>query len=422
MKINSMNLLLNLLGNEANFYLNKVLLYKLGLEESFFITYLLDQFKLLKNEDKLREDLSFYASNSSISIYTTISEFRISELKKSAIEKGIIKISQEGIPTKTYYYINFDKLLEIVSTDKSMMELAYEYAKINNYKNEIETSIDSLEDVENLQKQSVKSLRFICKENNISYTGNDRKNILINKIVKVVNPNIFEKLNLSNTNFITVDDISSTSEQKNCPLVVSKTDTNQVLIKPNTNTCHVHVRDCEIENLLKSFDINYTDANVESINLILEKLNGDKELLKEYIVSFYEEITRNSYAIKDIKAFFSSRLKTPNEFLIKKLISKKNLEIEKIKKEEEVQKQTELIEEKRRIDEQEKIEIDLFIQKFKKLSLEKQEIILNKAEKNKLNKNPEMAESLSLFKENSKNVYRNMLLNEIREVMKELKG
>lgn len=412
MKINSTDLLLNLLGAEVNFYLNRILLYKLGLEEAFFMTYLLDQFKLLRNEGKLRKDNSFYASNSSISLYTTISEFRISELKKSAISKEIIRIKQEGIPTKTYYYINFDKLLEIVSTDKGIMEIAYEYAKIYNYKNNIETSMESLEDIENLKKQSVKSLRFICKENNISYTGNDRKDTLINKIIETINPKLFLELEKANTDFIAVDEISSTSGQKNCPLVVRKTVTNQVLIKPNTNTCHDRVPG--IENLLKSFDVNYTNTNVESINLIFEKLDNDKELLKEYLIEFYQELLRNSYDIKNKSAFFSSKLKTPNEFLIKKLLAKKNVELEKIKKEEE-----KIVALKTEEDNKEKILKSYeMMDKFNNLSSEKQEEILKEAEEKYILKSTEdEINTMKNIKNFSTELYRKFLIKEIKNIM-----
>lgn len=421
--INSMTLLLNLLGAEANYYLNKTLLYTLGLEESFFITYLLDQFKLFKNEGKLREDLSFYMSNSKISVYTTISEFRITELKKSAVNKGIINIVQEGIPTKSYYYVDFDKLLEIISTNKSFTELAYEYAKI---KNGINDSIENIEDIVDLRKHSVKSLRFLCKENKISYTGNDNKETLINKLIEKKNPELFENIN-TNDYFSTVDDISSTSGQPIQPLwengnydvpsgqffrplVDSKTVTKQILIKTNTNTCHV--RDREIENLFKELEINYTDTNVESTNIILNKLSNDKGLLKEYIVNFYNQVIKNAFNIQNKSAFFSAKLKEPDELLIKKLLSKKNLENEEQKIIEEEAKKEE--EERKRI-----VDTDELIDKFKKLTPEMQEEIVKKAEKNKIRNFPSIAMTLEEVKNVSRNVYYRMLAIDIKEILLE---
>lgn len=425
MKVDSKNLVLNLLGQDANLQINKKLLLTLGLELGIFTSYLIDQYKYFSSVNGLREDESFYATNFDIQLYTTMNEYQIKKCKKEGKELGIFQVNMEGMPLKTYYYLDFNKILEIVATEKSNFELAYENIFEEQNINEINSEID----IDNLKKLTYQELRFYCKNNNIKYSGSATKKIdLINLIIKNKLPE------LTNTDFSTVSCIPPTSEciihslPKNNDLNISSESIDHPLVsrnstpiprtnKPIINTCHDLVRDNEIENLLKSFDINYTNKNVESINLILKNLNGDKELLKEYIVSFYEEITRNSYAIKDIKAFFSSKLKEPNELLIKKLLSKKNLEIEKIQKEKKLKEELEIIEKKKKEEEKHNIEIDLTLKRFKELSIEKQEFVLNKAERNKLNKNPELSETLKIFKENSENVYYKILINEIHELM-----
>ncbi len=125
MKLDSKNLVLNLLGTDANIQINKKILLTLKLEEAFFLSYLIDQYKYFEREGKLREDGSFYTSNMDIALYTTFNNSQIARVKKSGVEKGLFKISLEDSRTKSYYYLNFDKILEMIGTEKSNMELAY---------------------------------------------------------------------------------------------------------------------------------------------------------------------------------------------------------------------------------------------------------------------------------------------------------
>ncbi|MDD7410075.1 MAG: hypothetical protein SOY60_05095 [Fusobacterium gastrosuis] len=407
MKLNSKNLVLNLLGTDSNIQVNKKVLLTLGLEEAFFLSYLIDQYKYLEREEKLREDGSFYASNMDIALYTTLNNSQISKIKRAGVEKNLFKISKEGLETKTYYYLNFDKILEIIGTEKSNLELAYNNIFKNN---ENELSIETEEDIINLNKFSVKELRLMCKENQIKYTGVDNKKSLINKIIEFKNPVLFKVI--TNNDFFTVDVIASTSGQEVRPLTKNEllsyssgqeirplvdefSVTNHDIIKPRINTCHV--RDHEIENLFKELEINYTDTNVESTNIILRKLNNDKELLKEYIVNFYHQVISTAFNIQNKSAFFSSKLKEPNELLIKKLLSKQQSEIEKKKKEEEKLKFEE--EERKKTKEMERInvETDLILAKLNSFSIEDKRKIITKAE-NKI-ESIESKESLNFIKE-----------------------
>lgn len=425
MKLDSKSLVLNLLGTDANIQINKKVLLTLGLEEAFFLSYLIDQYKYFEREGLLREDGSFYSSNMDIALYTTLNNSQIVRIKKAGVNKELFKISLEESRTKSYYYLNFDKILEMIGTEKTNFELAYD-SKFDSEK--ININIETFEDIENLRKLTFNELRFLCKQNKIKYTGNDKKEILINKIVEIKNP-----LLSSNIQFTSVNNISFTSEQKNRSLrknedstnlvnentltVSEKSMTNHDIINQEQISCHV--RDREIENLFHELDINYTDSNVESANKILKSLNEDKELLKEYIITFYTQTVKNAFNIQNKSAFFSAKLKIPDEILIKKLLSKKSLKLEEEKKKIKKLKEIELLEEKNRKKEEQRVEIDLILKKFNELSIEKQEKILHIAEEKRLKKVPDIATSLYLFKENSKTTYYRMLSSDIKEVFLE---
>ena len=84
-----------------------------------------------------------------IALYTTFNNSQIARVKKSGVEKELFKISLEDSRTKSYYYLNFDKILEMIGTEKSNMELAYK-SRFDSEK--IELEINNLDDIENLKK------------------------------------------------------------------------------------------------------------------------------------------------------------------------------------------------------------------------------------------------------------------------------
>lgn len=418
MKLDSRNLVLNLLGQDANLQINKKLLLTLGLELGIFTSYLIDQYKYFANNNSLRQDDSFYATNFDIQLYTTMNEYQIKKCKKQGQELGVFRVNMEGIPTKTYYYLEFQKILEIIATEKSNFELAYENIFIEeNRNNEITSEID----IENLKKLTYQELRFYCKNNNIKYSGNATKKIdLINLILKEKAPH------LSNADFITVGCIPPTSEYITYPLTKNKTlETSSECIdyslvsristpiprtnKPRINTCHV--RDHEIENLFKELNINYTDTNVENTNILLERLNGDKKLLQEYILVFYEKTIKNAFNIQNKSAFFSAKLKEPDEFLIKKLLTKKEAEIESFRiVEEQTKKETE--------EEKKVLEVINIVEKTKTLEETLKEKIVKKAEKKYLQDNEDKdLDYLEFIKRGSKDIFYRIISSQLKDIL-----
>ena len=307
MKLDSKNLVLNLLGTDANIQINKKVLLTLKLEEAFFLSYLIDQYKYFEKEGKLRQDGSFYASNMDIALYTTFNNSQIARVKKAGLEKELFRISLEDSRTKSYYYLNFDKILEMIETEKSNMELAYK-SRFDSEKIEIE--MNNVEDIDNLKKFTFNELRFYCKENKIKYSGNDKKGDLIKKIIEFKNPALLEK-----AHFSTVNDISLTVSEKSI--------TNQEQINQEKNTCHVHEKfknkkDKEIENIFHELGINYTDTNEASSLLILKQFDGNKSLLKKYLLSIHNQLKKLTN-IKNLAALFSKKLKEIDFILLKQI-------------------------------------------------------------------------------------------------------
>ena len=422
MKLDSKNLVLNLLGTDANIQINKKILLTLKLEEAFFLSYLIDQYKYFEREGKLREDGSFYTSNMDIALYTTFNNSQIARVKKSGVEKGLFKISLEDSRTKSYYYLNFDKILEMIGTEKSNMELAYK-SRFDSEK--IDLEINNLEDIENLKKFTFNELRFYCKENKIKYSGNDKKDNLIKKIIENKNPNLISK-----AHFSTVNDISFTSEQKNRSLtkngkledgvsdisltVSEKFITNQEQINQEQNTCHVHEKnkkDEKIESIFHELGINYTDTNEASCLLILNEFEGNKILLEKYLINIYKQLEKLTN-IKNLAALFSKKLKDIDYSLINKIKKENKNNIEKT-----LENQKKIKDEERMIENT--INMDKIIDNFLSLDKEIQENVVNLAEQKFLKENPQT--NLDMFKAIKKSSYRSylrMIYSKLLEIIK----
>lgn len=423
MKLDSKNLVLNLLGTDANIQINKKILLTLKLEEAFFLSYLIDQYKYFEREGKLREDGSFYTSNMDIALYTTFNNSQIARVKKSGVEKGLFKISLEDSRTKSYYYLNFDKILEMIGTEKSNMELAYK-SRFDSEK--IDLEINNLEDIENLKKFTFNELRFYCKENKIKYSGNDKKDNLIKKIIENKNPNLISK-----SHFSTVNDISFTGEQKNRSLtkngkledgvsdisltVSEKSITNQEQINQEQNTCHVHEKnkkDEKIESIFHELGINYTDTNEASCLLILNEFEDNKILLEKYLLIIHKQLEKLTN-IKNLAALFSKKLKEIDYSLINKIKKENKDNIEKI-----LEEQKKIKDEERRIENS--ICMDKIIDNFLSLDKEIQENVVNLAEQKFLKENPQT--NLDMFKAIKKRSYRShlrMIYSKLLEIIKD---
>lgn len=442
MKIDSKSFVLNTLSQDASWITNKKIFFTLGHQLTQILVYLIDQYKYFEANNALRQDGSFYISNIDLQVYNTMNESQIQTLKKRGIEEGIFKISLEGIPVKSYYYLNFDKIAEIGATDKTNNELALEYFKKTTGV-DIELQVNNEEDILNLNKLSYKELRFYCKRNNITYTGKHKtKNSLIELILEKQCPELLK------ADFSTVDDISSTSGQKNIhcgisvdekistsgqknihceeivsseiqwtenrPLVEEISAHNQEQINQEQNTCHVHEKnkkDEKIENIFHELGINYTDTNEASCLLILNEFEGNKILLEKYLLIIYKQLERLTN-IKNLAALFSKKLKEIDYSLINKIKKENKNNVEKTLK-----NQKKIKDEERSIENTNNM--DKIIDNFLSLDKEIQENIVNLAEQNYLKENSVInIEMLKAIKKNTYRTYLKMIYFKLLEIIK----
>ena len=442
MKIDSKSFVLNTLSQDASWITNKKIFFTLGHQLTQILVYLIDQYKYFEANNALRKDGSFYISNIDLQVYNTMNENQIQTLKKKGVEEGIFKISLEGIPVKSYYYLNFDKIAEIGATDKTNNELALEYFKKTTGV-DIELQVNNEEDILNLNKLSYKELRFYCKRNNITYTGKHKtKNSLIELILEKQCPELLK------ADFSTVDDISSTSGRKNIhcgisvdekistsgqknihceeivsseiqwtekrPLVEEISAHNQEQINQEQNTCHVHEKnkkDEKIESIFHELGINYTDTNEASCLLILNEFEDNKILLEKYLLIIHKQLEKLTN-IKNLAALFSKKLKEIDYSLINKIKKENKDNIEKI-----LEEQKKIKDEERRIENS--ICMDKIIDNFLSLDKEIQENVVNLAEQNYLKENSVInIEMLKVIKKNTYRTYLKMIYFKLLEIIK----
>lgn len=313
MNINYENLLYSTLSQEANLFVNKKILAQVGLNLAAFISFLIDKGRYHKSNDELTEDGYFFATNEDIHLFTGIPRTSITKLKKQGQELGLFstKKLENSFKSATHYKLNFEKILTILSVDKSVLELAYERALPE--ENKIEEFSEST-----LIKFSCRELRLVCKKLEIPYSGKDNKMDLINKILDKT---------LENKGLNKWTEKPSTSGQKNHPLknssqVDGKTVhqwTEKLSIGGQEN-CHKKNQNQKkqnqknqiiddslkiFENLFNEFEITFTKTNQTSVLKLLRTMK-EKDVI-QYLKETYENI-KETPNVKSIARLFSSKI------------------------------------------------------------------------------------------------------------------
>ena len=116
----------DLLTQDSFFILNRKLNSCIGLILSAFLVFLLDKEKYHKYNNELTKDGFFYATDMDIMLMTGLTSSQVSKLKKEAEEKEFVSVKKEGIPLKTYYKVNLQKINDILNLNKSAIELSYQ--------------------------------------------------------------------------------------------------------------------------------------------------------------------------------------------------------------------------------------------------------------------------------------------------------
>ena len=338
MNINYENLLYSTLSQEANLFVNKKILAQDGLNLAAFISFLIDKGRYHKSNDELTEDGYFFATNEDIHLFTGIPRTSITKLKKQGQELGLFstKKLENSFKSATHYKLNFEKILTILSVDKSVLELAYERALPEN-ENKIENFSEST-----LIKFSCRELRLVCKKSEIPYSGKDNKMDLINKILDKT---------LENKGLNKWTEKASTSGQENNPLKISsqvdgKTVhqwTEKVSIGGQEN-CHKKNQNQKNQNqknqiskdvdslnifekLFEEFNITFTKTNQTSVKKLLKTMKEQDVI--QYLRETYENI-KETPNVKSIARLFSSKIaKGERQVISKKINTEIKNEVEK---------------------------------------------------------------------------------------------
>ena len=296
--INYENILYDTLSQEANLFVNKKLLAQLESDLALFISFLIDKGRYHKLNNGLTEDGFFYATNEDIYLFTRIPRKRIVKLKKQGAELELFftKKSSSSFNGATYYKLNFEKILEIISTDKTAMELAYE------------ASIPTDEEIgyseETIMKLSYRDLKLVCKKLKIPYKGTDRK---INLIEKILENQGLNKLTLevSTGGQEKCQPVDTKSANRLTPKVPQKKSKEKNQIEKNQIMEEDDFENDFFENLFKEFGINFTKTNKNSVLKIRKHLSlKDTEL---YLRETYTALKENK-EVKSIAALFSAKI------------------------------------------------------------------------------------------------------------------
>ncbi len=166
-----------ILNGGDTFRFNKKLVGILGIELCALVTYLIEKSLSREEKDELTEDGYFFLTDTDICLYSGLEAVRLAKIKKLGLERGLFEIKKlEGVD-KTFYKPNFERIFELMMSEKSMAELSYERIFKEERENEKFTK-------EGLETFTFRDLRILCKKLNISFNGNHRKDELIDKILK----------------------------------------------------------------------------------------------------------------------------------------------------------------------------------------------------------------------------------------------
>ena len=301
---------INTLSQEANLFINKKILAKYGLDLAVFISFLVNQYNYFLTNNQLTEDKMFFATDDDIFLFTNMPRTRITSIKKQAQQLGIISIKKLGQPIKTYYKVNFEFLVSVLSSTESIKELAYNRALSDE---------DLTEDY--IRTLTYRELRLLCKKLEISYTNLSTKEDYINKILEVKQIKSSESTN--NSDSIPCADKSHTNKNSSVcrktanacaeklPTRVqnfcTKHNINQAKTKSTKNKNHDIDDELDFfENLFKELGVNFTKTNKESVLRIRKRLSlKDTEL---YLRETYSAIIENK-DVKNVEALFSAKIK-----------------------------------------------------------------------------------------------------------------
>lgn len=280
-------MLIDLLSNTGYIIVNKEIIKKIGLYEAILLGELCSEYMYWKKKDETINEF-FYSTRENIEENTGLSAYQQRTAISNLIKKDIIVMKSEGMPLKTWYFINENKLQELLFDNIE-----------EDTQNEMEKS--SSEDVKKIDNKSSNNfgtnyeeiLQHDVKEININNNKNNNKE---NKIDGLFNFIINNKREIPEEfKNIDFEKLYQTLEKYemlyNCDILEQISDENKEKIKVITYVIALMVRDNILSNTItrnKLIDI-YKFCKSKQI----EYENTNKEI-SDFISYYYKSVINSS--------------------------------------------------------------------------------------------------------------------------------
>lgn len=93
---------------------NKTLITIFGLQEAVFLSNLIDKFRYFSEKNMLQKDNGFFLTHEEQEKQTSLSLYQLRKCKKNIIKQKILKTYVKGVPSKEFYILDFDQLINII--------------------------------------------------------------------------------------------------------------------------------------------------------------------------------------------------------------------------------------------------------------------------------------------------------------------
>jgi len=110
---------LNVLSADAYWTVNKALARAIGIEEAAFVAELLYKYRYWRDRGQLDEQGGFFYTSTDAQAAFGVSDKVIARLTKSVQEQGLFVVKKRGVPAKNYWYPEWDRILELLSTPQN---------------------------------------------------------------------------------------------------------------------------------------------------------------------------------------------------------------------------------------------------------------------------------------------------------------
>lgn len=166
---------------------NKELAHYIGLNESIYLAYLIDQDHYF-NEDEIGKP--FYKQQYYIYYETTLKDSVVTRLNKKFVEMGILKIVKQGLPAKNYFVINYEVLEKVLDESiDNFKKIKNQYLEEKQKSENVDTSSGNLQELEGVNYKDINN-----KESNNKDTSNSiSKDISLEDNTKTVVQNLDNK-------------------------------------------------------------------------------------------------------------------------------------------------------------------------------------------------------------------------------------